>query len=244
MITVKKEPTMPKTKAPTRTTRFNATSYRPHKIFLFREEDDRVNFEEIYSIKNPRHIEQALQMARVFQPAIDPQTLHLNLAKAIECVKAQEDMAIVKTLDQTIQQSEAKVTVMIDKLSALLENVVGIVLEGKTKEEYTAAITEAFTNLAVQEDDAWIFWEKKEGHKTTYQYNILFAVQNEQTGGVLMGLPISLKITVDREYERVLFITITDKETYSVQVQSLSVVQPLWQPSEAMLKRRNRVLNA
>lgn len=235
---------MPQTKSPTQASRFSTTSYRPHKIFLFRQEDETVHFEEVYSIKDPRHIEQALQMARVFQPAIDPNTLHLDLAKAIECVKAQEDMAIVKTIDQTIQQTDSKVSVMIDKLAALLENVVGIVLEGKTKEQYTAAITEAFTNLAVQEDDAWIFWAKKSGHKTTYQYNILFAVQSEETGGVLMGLPISMKIEVDREYERVLFITVTDTETYSVQVQSLSVVQPLWQPSDAMLKRRNRVLNA
>ena len=41
----------------------------------------------------------------------------------------------------------------------------------------------------------------------------------------LYGLPMGMEITVDIEKEKVLFITLKDKESYRVHLQSLSVVE-------------------
>ncbi len=85
-------------------------------------------------------------------------------------------------------------------------------------------ITNVFTNLAPQQGDAWIFWSKEEAHKVAYQYNILFAVQNVDTGFFLYGVPMGMTIEADVNKEQVLFIKLKDKVSYSVRVQTMKVV--------------------
>ena len=58
-------------------------------------------------------------------------------------------------------------------------------------------------------------------------YNIFFAIQNEETGSVILALPMSLTITVDIEKESVLWITVKDDESYKVNVQAMQVVEAL-----------------
>ncbi len=136
-------------------------------------------------------------------------------------------MAVVSTINQEIQQSNNQVSVMLDKLVNLLKQVTGVVLPEVQTQQFASTIKEAFSNLNTQKDEAWIFWQKKEGHKTTYQYNILFAIQNQNTGSVIIALPISLTITVNLEKEKVLFITLEDKHDYEVKVQAIEVVEAL-----------------
>lgn len=204
-------------------------SYRS-VVLLAKTEDDTLNFKEIYAI-SPQYIGQAIEMSQVFQDAIDSQTLKFDFAKAIDIVKHHPEMAIVGTVNQTIQQSDAQVSVMVDKVTAILKDVVGIVLSPGQTQQITAAITSAFTNLSTQEGDAWIFWSKQEAHKTTYQYNILFAIQNETTGSIMLALPIGLTITVNIVKEQVLFITLQDVHEYDVSIQAIKVVEALKQPN-------------
>ena len=185
-----------------------------------------INYREIYQIE-PKYIGQAIAMAQVFQGALDGQTLKFDFQKAIDIVKNHPEMAVVATLNQQIQQSTAEVSVMVDKLKGLLKNVIGISLTPQQTQKFESSITEAFTNLNAQSEDAWIFWHSESGHKTTYQYNILFAIQNETTGSVMLALPMGLTITVDVEKQQVLFITLKDKHEYSVTVQAMQVVEAL-----------------
>lgn len=136
-------------------------------------------------------------------------------------------MALVGIVNQTVTQSSAQVSAMVDKVLGLVKNTLSITLSETQKEAYETSITDAFTNLAKQKDSAWIFWQSQKAHKTTYQYNIFFAIQNDETGSVMLALPMSLTINVDIEKEKVLGITIKDKANYSVNVQAIQVVEAL-----------------
>lgn len=205
-----------------------ATTLIPtRKLFLFVGEEEIVNYEEITAVKDPRFLLPAVQMARVFQGAINPQNLSFDFAKALELATKDPNMAVVGTINQTIQQHNAVVSAMIGKIVELLKEAVGVVLGTTQLSQLQSAITDAFTSLAPQQGDAWIFWQKEEAHKTTYTYNILFAIQNEMTGSLLLGLPVGMVITVNVEKERVLFITTKDIEDYNVTVQAIKVARPL-----------------
>lgn len=188
--------------------------------------DEPTNFKPIFSIE-AQYIAQALGMSRVFQQAINHDTLEFDFDQALQLVQAHPEMAVVGTVNQTIQQSTAQVSAMVDKVTALLKTILAVTLEPQQQNQYSEAITQAFTNLAPQQGNAWIFWQSEAAKKTTYQYNILFAIQNQSTGSVMAALPIGLTITVNIAKEQVLFITIKDQQEYNVQVKALTVVQAL-----------------
>lgn len=197
-----------------------------HVVLLTQDAQDQIQFKQIYSVGS-QYVGQALDMARVFQDAINPETLYFDFSKAIQIVKEHPEMAVVATVNQTISQQDSQVSAMVDKVIELLNTVLGVVLTDGQKAQYTTAIENAFTNLSTQEGGAWIFYQSEEANKTTYQYNILFAVQNEETGSVMLALPIGMTITVEVDKKQVLFITLKDKHNYNVQVQAIQVVEPL-----------------
>lgn len=199
--------------------------------------ESQLNFTEIFAIKDPNAAKQAFAMAQLFQHAVVPKgtnELYFDIQKAAELVKARPDMALVEVVDQTITQSDSAVEVMVEQVLGLLNAILDIALNPTQTSQLTKAIENVFTNLAPQEGDAWIFWSKSEAKKTAYQYNITFAVQNEETGLFLYALPMGLTITADLDKEQVLFIKLKDKATYSVKVQSLKAISFL----ESEVERR------
>ncbi len=191
-----------------------------------------INFKQIFSIDS-KYVGQACEMSRVFQDAVvstkieGKDCLKFDFDKALQLVKSHKEMALVGIINQTISQSSSQASVMVNKVMELMKSVLSVTLTASQKKSYEECIEQAFSNLAVQEDSAFIFWQRTEAHKTTYQYNILFAIQNEETGGVILALPIALTITVEVDKEHVLGITIKDKENYSVNIQAIQVVEPL-----------------
>lgn len=195
---------------------------------------DEVNFNEIFALDDPAVATQALGMVQAFQKALvldeENDSLRFSVQKAKEVIDDNPEMGIIAFTDQTIEQKTSAVQVMVDKVLDVLNKVLGVTLSDKPKEKLTSAIENAFTGLDEQKDDAWIFWNHEKAHKTTYQYNILFGVKSQDTGLFLYGLPMGMEITVDIEKEKLLFITLKDKESYKVHIQSLSVVELIKQP--------------
>jgi len=196
------------------------------------------DFEEIYAIKNIDYALQAQNLAVLFTSAIEQQTRRLNLGKAKAAIdeyntnlpKGHEKyrIGIYQVLQTSKEQKDSQVQVMVNAIMELLKNVIQVALNPMSVEQITASITDAFTNLNEQNGDAWIFWNKKEAHKTTYSYSILFAIQDEFTGFFMLALPMSMEIIVDLEYEQVLFIKLKDKTSYRVNIETLKIGQLLY----------------
>lgn len=190
--------------------------------------DEQLNFTEIFAIKDKKAAMQAFKMAQFFQQAVvskGDNKIEFDVNKAVELVKASQQYALVEYKDTTITQTNNAVEAMVEQVLGLLNAVLDIALGPKQQDQLRASITNAFTNLAPQEGDAWIFWSKEEAKKTEYQYNILFAVQNDETGYFLYGVPMGMTIDVDVSKEQVLFIKIKDKASYSVHIQAMKVVE-------------------
>ncbi|NER22488.1 MAG: delta-endotoxin CytB [Symploca sp. SIO1C2] len=207
------------------------SSLAEHHVVLLSTEDEAtsdLNFKTMYQVPK-KYVLQAISMARVFQDAIEPEDLRFNFEKALEIVGNHKNMAVVSTLNQSIVKQSVQVSAMVNEVMELLKNMIGVVLEEGTPtyKKFKGAIEGGFTNLNKDKDSAWIFWSKDTANKTTYTYNILFAIANQSTGAVMVAAPIGLTIEVDVDKEKVLFFTTKDKSNYSVTVQSMNVVEPL-----------------
>lgn len=187
--------------------------------------DDPTSFEEIFAVEDLRAAEQAFALAEAFGPAVGADG-RFDLAEAVRIAEADPKLGEVSQLNVTLAQTDDDVGRMVGDVEQVLEDFLGVALAETQQEQISAAVHLAFTNLDTQSADAWIFWEESSGHSTTYQYNILFAIQNEATGDDVLGLPFALTITVDVAYKRVLFITVTDRASYTVHVEALKVATP------------------
>lgn len=190
--------------------------------------DSKLNFNTLFQVPR-QYVAQAIQMSRVFQDAIDSKSLEFNFEKALSIVHQHPEMAVIGTVNQSIVKQDNQVSAMVSDVMALLDTVVGVALDKQsaTYKKFENTIEQGFTNLNEQKDSKWIFWSKESEHKTTYTYNILFAVANQETGSVMAAAPIGLTITVDVDKEKVLWITTKDKHNYSVNVKSITVVEAL-----------------
>lgn len=188
--------------------------------------DNPALFEEIFAITDLQAARQGFEMARVFQGAVENNG-HFSLSRAIQVAQQQPQMQIVTPLDQTLSQNHDRVSEMINRVVGVMSNFLDMAIPPKQYEQLVASITYAFVNLNGQRTDGWIFYEKESKWSTTYQYNIMYAVQNPSTGAFVYGIPMGMTIKVNREYERVLFITIKDEVSYTVRIEALKVLEPL-----------------
>ena len=198
-------------------------------------------FQEVTAIEDIDYLTQAIGFAALFNGAIDNVSGRFDPAKARMLIdgfntnlppeQARYKLGIFNVHQTKISQTNSVVSGMIDKILGALKGVVGVALGTVTVNQLTAAITDAFTDLQEQKSDAWIFWQKKDANKTTYSYAILFAFQDATTGHLMFVLPMSLEIEVEVAFEKVLWITIKDKESYSVKLDVMKVGQLLYPKS-------------
>lgn len=215
------------------------------KNLLIRLTSDETNYDEIYSITDMSVLPVAMKTAGIFQNALVPaenNSLRFDVNKALDVIKQNPELSVISYTDITKTTSSSQTSVMVDLVVDTIKTVLGIALAPVPLAKLSAAIESAYTDLHKEEGNAWIFWEKKQEKKTTYQYNITFAVQAGPSGAVLLTCPMGLTIDVDKEYERVLFITLKDTESYSTRIQALNTAQLV--PSSRKAAEGQAVLNA
>jgi uncharacterized protein (DUF2267 family) len=204
------------------------TSTVAENYLNFRVSATNGNFDTIFSITDPNVLIKALKTAALFQQALVPaqgDSLRFDVQKALELVKADPDLSVTNFTDITKETSNSATAVMTELVLQTIKTVLGIALAAEPAKQLQAAIEGAYVGLNERKDDAWIFWERRSAHKTTYQYNITFSVEAGPTGLLLMTCPMGLTIEVNQEYERVLFITLRDSESYSCRIQALTTAQ-------------------
>lgn len=186
------------------------------------------NFDNIVSITDPSVLVTAIKTANLFQNALVPaenDSLRFDVQKGLKLAKSDPNLSVTNFTDIFHETSDSRTSVMTDMVIKTINTVLGIALAPEPTKQLQAAIEGSYVGLDEKKDDAWIFWEKKQAHKTTYQYNITFSVEAGDTGLLLLTCPMGLTIEVNKEYERVLFITLKDKESYQSRIQALTTAQ-------------------
>lgn len=191
---------------------------------------DELSLRPAIELTNPMYQLQALMMAKALNPAIETTAAgqRMNMEKVVPIVNSMNPLAaIVGILDQTITHSESSVEAMVTHILQIIKDILGVTLGTQTLTSLKAEIDSVFTNLAVQEDGAWIFFHEEHGAKTEYTYNMLFCVQNEHTGALMLAVPMSFEVRAYVSKKQILFITLEDVVRYEVRIQSLSIIQAL-----------------
>ncbi|MCU5409255.1 RICIN domain-containing protein [Bacillus cereus] len=190
---------------------------------------------DIAEIEDIIHLPQAIQLANAFQSAIVPttsdfgeNTLRFDVERGLGIATHVYPRAInVNYVTRTLSQNNNQVQSMINKVIEELKSLLGINLANSVLQQLTAVITETFTNLYVQQQSAWIFWGRQTSAQTNYSYNIVFAIQNSQTGSFMKAIPMGFEISAYIARERLLFFNIQDYASYSVKIHAIQVMQPL-----------------
>lgn len=185
-----------------------------------------LNFGSAFSV-NQEYIAQAIRVGRVLQGAINPQNLSFDIDKARNLINQDFGLCCAGTISESFTQSSANADTMIQKISDALKSNLSVILSSDQLDQYRNVIVNAFGNLTFQEGEAWIFWSSTEARKTTYQYNVLFALNSLMTGNVMFSVALASTITVNIQTERVLCAQIKDIHEYSVLVQGIKVVEAL-----------------
>ncbi|MRC19752.1 type-2Aa cytolytic delta-endotoxin [Bacillus thuringiensis] len=189
--------------------------------------EEQYNFSDVYHVQ-PQYLPQALRLTNAFQSAINPDDLKFDFETALAIAKEIPNSGIINTMNQNVVQEHLQISVMIDQIKELVKTILGLSISSVSFWSAVAgAITNTFTNLNTQQDAAWILWEREESSNTSYYYNILFSIQNEETGGVMAVLPISFEISVNVNKESVLFFTIRDSARYEVRIKAITLAQAL-----------------
>ncbi|NEO52084.1 MAG: hypothetical protein F6K54_02690 [Okeania sp. SIO3B5] len=185
-----------------------------------------LNFGLVFSV-NQEYIVQAIRIGRVLQGAINPQNLSFDINKARDIINQDSSLYCAGIINEPFTQSSANANAIIQKITDALKNHLSVILSSDQLNQYRNVIVKAFSNLTFKEGEASIFWSSREAHKTTYQYNVLFALNDQKTGGVMFGLALASTIIVNIQTERILCDQVKDIHEYSVLVQGIKVVDAL-----------------
>ncbi|SFX34731.1 toxin [Thermoactinomyces sp. DSM 45891] len=181
-----------------------------------------------------QYIPQALRLAALFNPCVDVVNKTYDYAKANQ-IATDNGLPIVAAVNQTVYNQTAEVQVMLDKVLSVLKatlGALGAIEDPALIGALTTAIQNTFLNLQSQESGAWILWKSEEAHKTTYLYQVMFGIQNADTGAVMLICPVSFYIEANMSKHELFGITTSSNESFSVQMQSITVAQALQTPDQ------------
>ncbi len=195
------------------------------RVIFLALESQQLNFKEIYYLKEQWAINQAMDLARLFQNAIDPSNLRFDDKEACNDLKGLEGMVEGRCTPVSIEGDDINVRAIVLDLTKMLGGLLDIQFSQDQKKKFEEVIASSFTNLEKEQTDAWIFWQSEGAHKVTYNYNLLFATLQEQPEPLLIGLPIGLETTVNISKKELLGITLEDKHHFVVTAGAVKVVQ-------------------
>ncbi|WP_162300540.1 hypothetical protein [Anaerosacchariphilus polymeriproducens] len=182
---------------------------------------------QIINADNMQYAPQLMEFATVLQVGFEKEDLKYDFAKLIQTVKSDpsKTMAVVGTLNHTINKSSANYVEMSDAVSNVLLNVLKCKLTPESKNIFANAIKECFEAPQNNKSGYSFIYSKESENNCTYKCNVLFAIKDQTTGVFMYGLPISLTISLNKSKQKVFGITVKDKQNYSVKVEAVEVLK-------------------
>ncbi|ACS87270.1 delta-endotoxin CytB [Musicola paradisiaca] len=190
-----------------------------NRYALQAEQEQPLHFKTLFSVE-AQYIPQSLAISRVFQHALTS-TLSFDTNKAIS-VANDAGLTIEQVINFHVASGSPEQTIA--QVSDHINAVVGGSISDSLRNKIIDTIKTGFLNLNRNSESAWIFWSKESSSSTSYSYNLLFAIQQNQK---LIAIPLGMLVHVDVSEEKVLFITISSHACYAVNLDGLKVSQAL-----------------
>jgi len=191
-------------------------------------DNDVLDYKPIMMIEDPACAIEAMNLADILDGAVEVRpdnTAFFNFQKATDIVKANKGISIVGILNSNITKSNANYVEMSEAVAQTILSVLKARIDSDTKAAFKNLIEQCYTNTQKDEQKGWILWSKNTEHQSQYIYQLLFAIQNKNTGAFIYALPLALTVTVDKSKSKIFGITIQDKSNYTCNIQGLQIVK-------------------
>lgn len=134
-----------------------------------------------------------------------------------------DDLTFDKFKNTTITRSEAKVTVIVDKIVKFLLDALSVSIDVK---ELAATIEATFTNLKQAKSNGWANWSTSNVEtNSSWEYRIAFAVPNPDLAEYFYTLVTTIKLEADIRDETGWFgLTSSSSKNFSTIIDAMELV--------------------
>ncbi|GAA4890029.1 Type-2Aa cytolytic delta-endotoxin [Streptomyces coeruleoprunus] len=187
---------------------------------------EKTTFRTVFEV-GPSSTSRAQGIESRFQHAIAPATLDFDFGEISRAAAAIPGGSTVRIVRGWGLQETAPVGVMVLSLrEAVRQALTHPFGNPRFWEKAERALTDAFVGLGAQRGTHLTFYGETP-QSTSYYYNLLFALQDEETEDHVYAVALCLNATVALDGERVRNLTPEDTAHFTLRVNAIAVRQPL-----------------
>ncbi|KUL35595.1 Type-2Aa cytolytic delta-endotoxin [Streptomyces sp. NRRL F-4489] len=187
---------------------------------------EKTTFRTVFEVA-PAVLEQAEAIAGKFQRAIAPATVDFDFGEISRAAAAIPDSSTVKIVRGWGLQETAPVGVMVMSLREAVRQALNEPYANPAFwEKAEAALTEVFLGLGEQEGTHLSFYGDP-FDSTSYYYNLLFALHDEETGDFVYAIALCVNVTLALSPEKARSLTLDDVVRCAIRLNAIAVRQPV-----------------
>ncbi|MER6996994.1 Type-2Aa cytolytic delta-endotoxin [Streptomyces sp. NPDC000410] len=184
-------------------------------------------FKRIFEV-DPSHLGQAQDIADTIQQAIDPASPDFDFARIRQAAGALPDASLVKFVPGFGLQETTPVSVLAHSLTESLRQALSRPFANEAFwRKAEEALTDAFVNLGAQEGSSHLAFHAESADSTSYFYDLLFALQDDETEDSVWAVVFCLDVTLALDGAATRSLTPEDRATYAIRLNAITVRQDL-----------------
>lgn len=191
---------------------------------------EKTTFRTVFEV-GPDALAQTQRIADAFQHAIAPATVEYDFGEISRAAGAIPDSSTVKIIRGWGLQETAPVGVMVLSLrEAVRQGLTHPFGNPAFWEKVETALADAFVGLGEQEGTHLSFHADADADaddSTSYYYNVLFALQDEETEGFVHAVAFCVHVTVALDGEQARTLTLDDIARFAIRLNAVGVRQAL-----------------
>ncbi|MGW7053623.1 Type-2Aa cytolytic delta-endotoxin [Streptomyces sp. NPDC054887] len=185
---------------------------------------EKTTFKTVFEVGSS-FMDRARNIEAGFQHAIAPATVDFDFGEISRAASGIPHCSTVKIVRGWGLQETAPVSVMILSLKEAVRQALPLPSAGPAFwEAVEGALTGAFVGLGRQEGTHLSFY-REDPDRTSYYYNLLFALRDEEGGDSLYAVAFCANITVGLGPEEVRALTVGDTARYTIRLNAITVRQ-------------------
>ncbi|MET9800916.1 Type-2Aa cytolytic delta-endotoxin [Streptomyces sp. NPDC006368] len=183
---------------------------------------EKTTFRPVFEV-GPSCLDRARGVEGAFQHAIAPATVDFDFGEISRAASAIPDSSTVRIIRGWGLQETAPVSVMVMSLKEAVRQALSEPFTNtRFWEKVEEAFTDAFVDLGKQEGTHLSFYEETP-QRTGYYYNLLFALQDEETGDHLYAVALCLNATLAVDAEKARSLSVQDTARCHLRVNAIAV---------------------
>ncbi|MGG2461043.1 Type-2Aa cytolytic delta-endotoxin [Streptomyces sp. RGM 3693] len=187
---------------------------------------EKTAFKTVFEV-SPAVLGQVQAIADTFQYAIAPATVDFDFGEISRAANAIPEGSTVKIVRGWGLQETAPIGVMVMSLREAVRQALTQPFGNPAFWERTeAALTDVFVGLAGQEGPHLSFYGDSPD-ATSYYYNLLFALQDEETEGYVYALAFCVNVTIALSADQAGALAMDDVAQCAIRLNAMAVRQPV-----------------